>query len=213
MKIKVIAVLLLSSALVFCSFGCNQGKSDAGLSTNEAQNKKSYTRYEDIKFEDLIEPKIYNQGEHYIVYEALSEKSDNFCYWYKIFEDNKNTVFEGGTDFQIPDIKEENGIVTLHLNCGTLAGYYRYYDSADNVFSEEYFNVFAMHNKKICYFDRDNKKLLIENPFDKTVVGEISADFSSRVLPVYEAEFLSDSEIKFSYYNINEEEASTAVYF
>ncbi len=74
-------------------------------------------------------------------------------------------------------------------------------------------NVFALYNKKICYFDVNDKKLVIENPFDKTVYGEIGADFSSRVFPVYEAEFLSDSEIKFSYFNEKDEDASTSVFF
>lgn len=199
--------------LAFFCFGCNREESDTDLSTSEAESNKTYISYDDIKFEDLIDPKVYSQDAHYIVYESMSEKSDSMCYWYKIIDDNKNTVSEGGTEFQIPEIKEENGIVTIHINSGTLAGYYRYYDSADNVLSENYLNVFALYNKKICYFDVNDKKLVIENPFDKTVYGEIGADFSSRVFPVYEAEFLSDSEIKFSYYDKDEQEKTTVKSF
>ena len=199
--------------LAFFCFGCNREESDTDLSTSEAESNKTYISYDDIKFEDLIDPKVYSQDAHYIVYESMSEKSDSICYWYKIIDDNKNTVSEGGTEFQIPEIKEENGIVAIHINSGTLAGYYRYYDSAGNVLSENYLNVFALYNKKICYFDVNDKKLVIENPFDKTVYGEIGADFSSRVFPVYEAEFLSDSEIKFSYYDKDEQEKTTVANF
>lgn len=170
--------------------------------------------YDYISFEILENPVVIRESEHFTLWKTASENTEKQLFWYRIYHKNGDILFEGGTEWKEPILHETEGIVALALSLGTSDTRWQFFDSETGKASKVYANVLADRADMICCYSPTEKKLLIFSAFDDSkIIKEIDADFSSRVFPVYEAEFLSDSEIKFSYYDVNEEEASASVRF
>lgn len=170
--------------------------------------------YDYISFEMLEDPVIISESEHFTVWKTASENTEEQLFWYRIYNKNGDVFFEGGTEWKEPMLHETNGIVALALSLGTSDTRWQFFDSETGEISKVFADVLADKAEMICCYSSAEKKLLIFSAFDDSqIIGEISADFSSKVFPVYEAEFLSDSEIKFSYYDKDDQEKTTVANF
>ena len=170
--------------------------------------------YDYISFEMLEEPVIISESNHFALWKTASEKAEAQYYWYRIYNKEGDVLFEGGTEWKEPILHETGGIVALALSMGTSDIRWQFFDGETGEISKVFANVLTDKAEMLCCYSSTEKKLLIFSAFDDSqIIGEISEDFSSRVFPVYEAEFLSDSEIKFSYYDKDEQEKTTVKSF
>lgn len=202
-------LLILLAAVMLMFVGCSKTETDNGEST-----EPFISAYSHLKYDMLINPYVVNSGKHFEVYKTASEDMEKQYYWYRIYDKNKNVISEGGTEWKEPIITESGNIVSVSVSMGTLSSYWRFCNAETGGVSEEFVNIICQKNELACRFDPNKNKLVVFNVFDNSEnISEITADFAKQAEPVFDAEFFSDNTIRFSYYNANNEEKTSEVYF
>lgn len=182
-KLLVIAFVLF----VFLFFGCSQTE------------QPEYFGNKNMSFEDYDFSKIYETGEHYVIYQCEQDKPFNKFYWYKLLDDNKNVILNGGTEWKIPIIAEDENIISVELDYGTLADVHRYYDIESNSISKEFHNVLAQNNSMICYFE--NGRIIITDAFDNSIFYQtVCRDYADMAMPIDSVKFVDDCTLEILYY-------------
>lgn len=173
----------------------------SGCSGTDKAETPEYFGNKNMSFDDYEFSEIYKKGEHYIIYVCEYPQDDpyNKFYWYEVYDNEKNVVLNGGTEWKIPMITEGENIISVELDYGTLADAHRYYDTGTNTLSEIYYNVLAQNQSLICYFEKG--EVVITDAFDKTkFFMTVKRDYDDRAVPIYEINFIDDDSIEISYY-------------
>lgn len=167
---------------------------------NKTQQSPIYFGKDNIHFEDFEDFEIQDKGNHYVVYRYDQDEPFNKYFWFNIFDNNRNIVLNGGTEWKEPEITEVDNIVSVTLNFGTLANISRYYDTQNNILSDEYNNVLAQNGSLICFFDKSS--IIITNAFDNDeFYKEIKKNFSDTAFPIEQIDFSSSEFVTISYYS------------
>lgn len=204
---KMLCVLFVFLLLVFS--GC-----DGNKPVEEPTTEAVFNGGESIRFDMLVDPYVVNSGNYFTVYKTSSEDMQQQYYWYRIVDKNENILLEGGSEWKEPQFHEEGDIISVSLSGGTLADYRRFCNASTGEVSEGFWNIRAQNYDVACCFDPHKNKLIIFNVFDNAEnIAEIEADFYSGAAPVFDAEFISDHEIRFSYYNTDNKEKTLSVNF
>lgn len=154
----------------------------------------------DIDFQEFKNYEILDKGENFVLYQYIQTEPYNKYYWYNIYNENKNIVLNGGMEWKEPQIIEQDNIVSVTINSGTLADKSIYYNTKTGIVSQEYNNVLAKNGSLICFFE--NNSLIITDIFDKTIYHKaIKKDFAEMPIPIKSIESFDNSLIKFSYYS------------
>lgn len=205
---KIICILFVSIFVVF--FGCSRN-----YETEENTQSETYTLFFDtLRFDMLQNPYITEKGTHYTVYKTSSSDIEKQYYWYKIYDESNNVLLEGGTVWKVPCLKQSGSIVSVSVSMGTLDTRWKFCNTETGEISDVFSNILAVNQTIACRFDPVHNRLIIFDVFNSSKnIAEIKADFSSRAGPVFEAEFLSNHKIKFSYYAADEQEKTSEAYF
>lgn len=192
---KQLSALIILMLFVFIFFGCSE---------TDKPGTPEYFGNKNMSFDDYKFSEIYEKSEHYIIYVCEYPQNDpyNKFYWYEILDNAKTVILNGGTEWKIPIITEDENIVSVELDYGTLADIYRYYDTETNILSDVYTHILARNHSLICYFEKD--ELVIRDIFDKTLFYQtVKRDYDDRAVPIEEIKFIDEDSIEVSYYTKN----------
>lgn len=201
-KIILLFMFIFLISLTSCGFSLSE--------VNQEQETVAYMGKTDISFDDFESCDMEDEGSHYVIYRYENDK--NVCYRFEVFDDNKNVVLSGSNEWKEPQIDEEDNIVSVMLSFGTLADVHRYYDTQNNILSDEYNNVFAQNGAMICYYD--DESIVVTNAFEQDeFYTEIKRDFyDDMAIPVCDV-YLGDDELIVSYYaNPDGEKVTEIIY-
>jgi len=146
------------------------------------------------------------QGKQFKVEGSDSERS----YRYSIYDAKGRVVDEGQVERMAPEISyiSEN-VMKICFHGGTYADLCKYYDTKNNVFSQDYWNPFLEQAGLIVYYDADDGGLVVRDIFDKSkFYRTYSRDMSLTSPPEAIAFFDNGRKLRVSYVTKEQEPVS-----
>jgi len=157
---------------------------------------------------------IIDEDSHYKIIDR-----GNFIYEYMIF-DNKGNIVMSDESYGIPAIGYiEPDMIVISLSAGTEVYFCTYYDTKNNLLSEQYTSPIATEYGRIAYFDYKEElcplvyPLVICDIFNKenVMLREYLPDISPVVGPIKSAYFIDQNSFYISYQSgeMQEEKSAT----
>ena len=147
-----------------------------------------------ITIGDIKNPQVLEEEKYY----KLLQGDGNYYYYY-IYDDNKKVIDEGGLYWRKPKISMvNNDIVKFYTQAGTgiSTSSTFYYSAKKNVLSHWFHSVYDETNELLVFSDQ--KKLIVQNIFDKTVYYrefvEFKCELSNVIEPFVNAKFINENK-------------------
>lgn len=134
---------------------------------------------------------VIDSGKYYRIY-----KGNVTQVYYDIYNSDGQVVLSETTDRPLRIEMLNDDIVDIRIGMGTGITIHKYYDVAENIFSQDFTYVLSNSNELIAFIDVpnekpfENRKVVVQNVFDKSLFyKEFQLDFSKIDTPVVKATF------------------------
>lgn len=187
------SILVVLGFTYFLLLGCSED-------TNNQPVLKDNCLSNNIKLEDLSAPVVLDEDINFIVY------SDGDISYYIVVNNDGQIMEEAGFDcFPVPNLSViDTDLIKLSKGMGSATTYSKFFNTKENLISDWYLNVIFETNDYIIYLDekiQENRKLIIQNPFDKQQMYQEYGDFefSDSINPILNVKLVSDNSIQITY--------------